>query len=373
MASENSAKQKTAKKKAARRKSASGKSAKKKSAKKKAARKKTARQKTAARKKLAIAKAKKGLAPGDLSLAVDAPELSGLVAEVSARGGETLGAYREPLSGHPILLAALPLKAVEPTPFQRDLSPTHTKRLAARIEESGSFLDPIIVVRGADGRLWTPNGRHRLAAAKVIGLQSITALVSPDEDLAFKILALNTEKAHNLKDRSLEVIRMAQELARRKPRAREIDFAAEFEAPELLTLGLVYLENGRFAGGAYSSFLKKLDRFQTRGLPASLREREGYAARLTEIDGEVKRIISELQERGFKSPYLRNYVVARINPVRFHRASRGSKAGEADPPMAMKAALTRMAASAKKFDVAGVRERDLALVSSVLGGGESGA
>ena len=351
---------------AAKKSSAKKSGSKKKAAKKKAARKKTARQKTAARKKLAIAKTSKGLAPGDLSLGTDSPELAELVADVAEHGGEALGAYREPLSGRPILLAALPIKAVEPTPFQRDLSPTHTKRLAQKIEESGSFLDPIIVVRGEDGRLWTPNGRHRLASAKVIGLQSITALVSPDEDLAFRILALNTEKAHNLKDRSLEVIRMARELARRKPRAREIDFAAEFEAPELLTLGLVYLENGRFAGGAYSPFLKKVDRFQTKTLPVSLREREGFAARLVEIDGEVKRIIAELQERGFKSPYLRNYVVARINPVRFHRARKG----ETEPPMAMKAALTRMAASAKKFDVAGVRERDLALVSAAVGGGD---
>jgi ParB family chromosome partitioning protein len=65
------------------------------------------------------------------------------------------------LSGKPLLLAVLPLAAVEPTPFQRDLSPTHAKRLAQKIDESGSFLDPLIVVRGADGRLWTPNGRHR--------------------------------------------------------------------------------------------------------------------------------------------------------------------------------------------------------------------
>jgi len=338
----------------------------KKKAAKKPAKKKTARQKTAARKKLTVAKTRKGLAPGDLSLGASAPELAALVAEIEHHGGEALGGYREPLSGHPILLAALPIESVQPTPFQRDLSPTHTKRLAQKIEESGSFLDPIIVVRGEDGRLWTPNGRHRLASAKVIGLKSITALVSPDEDLAFRILALNTEKAHNLKDRSLEVIRMAQELARRRPRAREIDFSAEFEAPELLTLGLVYLENGRFAGGAYSPFLKKIDRFESKTLPTSLRERAGYAARLVEIDGHVKRIIAELQERGFKSPYLRNYVVARINPVRFHRV----KKGETTPPMAMKAALTRMAASAKKFDVAGVRERDLALVSAAVGGSE---
>lgn len=152
--------------------------------------------------------------------------------------------------------------------------------MAGKIEEAGAFLDPIIVVRGEDGRLWTPNGRHRLAAVKVLGLRQITALVSPDESLAFRILALNTEKAHNLKDRSLEVIRMARRLAARAPRAREQDYAAEFEAPELLTLGIVYEENARFGGGAYSPFLKKVDRFSDQTLPASRRQRESYAARL---------------------------------------------------------------------------------------------
>ena len=145
----------------------------------------------------------------------------------------------------------LPLAAIEPTPFQRDLSPTHVKRLGQKIDESGTFLDPVIVVRGARGGLWTPNGRHRLAAAKVLGMRTITALVSPDEALAYRILALNTEKAHNTKDRSLEVIRMAQALAKSSPKARESEFAAEFESPAFLTLGLCYQDAPRFAGGAY--------------------------------------------------------------------------------------------------------------------------
>ncbi len=332
----------------------------KKAAKKKAARKGTARRSNA-RKRLTPRKEKRGLSGADVRLGLDAPELAPLVAAVESAGGAAIGAYREPFSGRPMLLASLPCEAIEPTPFQRDLSPTHTKRLAQKIEESGSFLDPLIVVRGAGGGFWTPNGRHRLAAAKVLGLRQITALISPDESLAFKILALNTEKAHNLKDRSLEVIRMARELARRHKRAKETDFAAEFEAPELLTLGIVYEQQARFAGGAYSPLLRKVDRFSSRSLAVSLREREGYAARLLTIDAEVKRIIEALQQRGFRSPYLRNYVVARINPVRFHRA----KKGDTKPPMALGAALTRMAAAARKFDTDTVRERDLALVAAV--------
>lgn len=290
-------------------------------------------------------------------------DVARLVEEIEQAGGAVIGAYREPLSGRPMLMASLPLKSVQPTPFQRDLSPTHTKRLAEKIKESGSFLDPLVVVRGEEGRLWTPNGRHRLAAAKVLGLQQITAIVSPDDALAFRILALNTEKAHNLKDRSLEVIRMARSLAESKPRSKESDYSAEFEAAELLTLGIIYSENKRFAGGAYSPMLKKVDRFSDRGLKVSLREREGYAARLEEIDSYVKKIIDKLQKRGFKSPYLRTYVVARINPVRFHRA----KKADNTPPMTMKAALTRMAAAAKTFDVDSVRQGDLAIVAAIAG------
>src|SRR6202035_3364543 len=136
-------------------------------------------------------------------------------------------------------LASLPLGAIQPTPFQRDLSPTHAKRLASKIDETAAFLDRLIVVRGEEGRFWTPNGRHRLAAAKVLGLKQITALISPDEGLSYRILALNTEKAHNLKDKSLEVIRMARSLAKREPSTKESGFAEHFEAAELLTLGAI--------------------------------------------------------------------------------------------------------------------------------------
>ena len=329
-----------------------------------AVRKKAAR--GGARKRLTPGREARGPAAEAISLDPEGPELGALAKAVREVGGVVIGAYHEPFGGHALLLATLPRDAVEPTPFQRDLSPTHAKRLAQKIEETCSFLDPIIGVRDAEGRFWTPNGRHRLAAAKVLGMRQITALLSPDENLAFRILALNTEKAHNLRDRSLEVIRMAQALAKRDAKASEKDYAAQLEAPELITLGLVYEQEGRFAGGAYAPCLRKVDRFGAKPLAKSLAERAGYAARLLEIDARVKQIIAALSERGFRSPYLRSYVVARINPVRFHKLAKG----ETKPPMELPAALTRMAAAARKFDVASVRERDLALVAAVAGDAE---
>jgi len=152
---------------------------------------------------------------------------------------------------------------------------------------------------------------------------------------------------------------MARNLAKKDPQLRESDFTAQFEAPELLTLGVVYESNPRFAGGAYSAFLRKVDAFGNRPLPKSLAEREDHAARLVEIDGQVKRIAAGLQARGFKSPYLRNYVVARINPVRLVAPKKADKG----PVMPIAQALTRMAAAARKFNLESVSSADLAWVA----------
>jgi ParB family chromosome partitioning protein len=326
------------------------------------AKKKTVRKVAAKRSagRLGPASVRRGLSSSEIVLPLDDASLSKVVAAVRKADGSLIGAYREPLSGRPLLLASLPFSAIEPTPFQRDLSPTHAKRLSAAIEATGAFLDPLIVVLGEAGRFWTPNGRHRLAAAKVLGLKQITALISPDESLSFRILALNTEKAHNLKDKSLEVIRMARSLAKRDPASKESAFEEHFEAAELLTLGAVYEKNARFGGGAYHSFLKKVDRFSDKTLTISLRDRADLGARLLQVDQRVKQIVAALQARGMKSPYLRSYVVARINPVRFHRL----KPGDRKPAMPMLQALTRMAASARSFDLAKVSLSDLAFVAA---------
>src|SRR5205814_2519939 len=132
--------------------------------------------------------------------------------QIEAGGGVVLAAYREPLGGSPTLLAILPIDQVAPTPFQRDLSESHAKRLSDTIGKLGRFLDPIIAVPSGD-RYWTPNGRHRLESMTRLGARSITALVIPDPDIQYKILALNIEKAHNLREKSLEVIRMYRALA----------------------------------------------------------------------------------------------------------------------------------------------------------------
>ncbi len=328
-----------------------------------------AKRSTASRKRIPRSKVTRGITSAEAPLSISDHQVAGTVMRIQASGGSVAGAWRDPLSGRPLILASLPLAAVEPTPFQRELSPTHTKRLAQKIDESGAFLDPIIAVAAPVAAMkegfWTPNGRHRLAAARSLGMQTITALVSPDESLAFKILALNTEKAHNLRDRSLEVIRMAREIASRDGRAKETDHAAEFESAPLLTLGILYEEEKRFSGGAYHPVLRKVDAFEpSKSLRASLRQREGWASRLKGIDVQVTKIVKGLQARGFKSPYLRTYVVARVNPVRWLKVKRG----DTRPLMPIGEALTRMGRSARDFDLYAVKPGDLALVAAVSSG-----
>jgi ParB family transcriptional regulator, chromosome partitioning protein len=98
---------------------------------------------------------------------------------------------------------------------------------------------------------WTPNGSHRLIALKVLGAQTIIGLPVLEPEVAFTILALNTEKAHNLREKSLETIRMARALAGTS-RRKETDFAFECEEASFLTLGLWDEKRPRIRGGASS-------------------------------------------------------------------------------------------------------------------------
>ncbi len=260
------------------------------------------------------------LGPTELSVAIDA--LDGLAAELAARvaadGGQVLAAYREPLGGHVQLLCALPVDKVEPTPFQRDVSDAHVRKLTLAMDRTRRFLDPIIAVTAPDGGYWTPNGNHRLTALKELGAKSLLALVIPEREVAFQILALNIEKAHNLREKSLEVQRMwAGELGQLDRSKKESDYALEFEEPQLITLGFAYVERGRLSGGAYQPVLKKVDQFLDKPLDSAQKERQRRAQMLLALDDAVAGAVDKLKERGLTSPYLKAFVVARINPLRF--------------------------------------------------------
>ena len=294
----------------------------------------------------------RGLAPSELASSAPPPEVEALRRHIEDDGGSVLATYREPVGGTWAVLAGLPLEKVTPTPFQRDLSEGHVTRLREVIDRIDRYLDPIIAVRTPEGKYWTPNGNHRRGALERLGAKSIIAIVLPDEQIAYRILALNTEKAHNVREKAIEVIRMARSLAELDPRP-EKDFALEFEEPALVTLGICYEARPRFSGGAYHALLRHVDGFLDEPLPRALEIRKGRAELLLQLDDAVAKAVASLKERGFESPYLKAFVIARVNPLRFHR-------GEMPP---VDAVLTKMLASAQRFDPTAIQPDQVARTS----------
>src|SRR5262249_62208847 len=109
-----------------------------------------------------------------------------LAAAIQADGGDPLAAFEDPVGGHWHIFAMLPLNLVEGTPYQRDLSPAHLKRMVEVMKKLDRYTEPSVAGR-ADGRYWTPNGNHRRAAASKVGATSIPALLGPNTHSAFPI------------------------------------------------------------------------------------------------------------------------------------------------------------------------------------------
>jgi ParB family chromosome partitioning protein len=299
------------------------------------------------------------LSPGELALSEPTADVRALADAVAQDGGAVLATYREPLGGHALLLCALPIDLVAPTPFQRDVSDAHVRRLTQAMDKTKRFLDPVIAVREKRAATdddeqklyWIPNGYHRLTALRELGAKTLVALVVPETAVAYQILALNIEKAHNLRERALGVARMYRDLvACGRGGEREDALALEFEEPALPTLGLAYEQRPRLSGGAYHPVLRRSDEWIGRPLDVALGMRERRAEALLALDDAVGAIVDRLKKRGFQSPYLRSFVIARINPLRFMK-------GKAPPVETLLADMTKRA---RGMNVDRIKAEDIA-------------
>jgi ParB family chromosome partitioning protein len=338
-----------------------------KKARKPAAKKPAGAQKPRASKKPKAAPGSAGITAAEAIGGTPPAEITALEKQVTGVGGAVVGRYREPLGGHWVVLAVLPIDQVEPTPYQRELSKAHADRLAMVIPKVGRFLDPIVTVPTPDG-FRSPNGMHRLNAMRSLGAKAITALIVPEPEVAFRILALNTEKAHNLRDKSLEVVRMVRALAADPDAGKrpETDFQLELEQPAYLTIGICYEQNGRFSGGAYLPVVNKCEEWSERPLRDVLPAREVHAKKLLELDEAVNVAVAKLKEAGFQSGYLKPVVVARINPLRWIKVKPGQPI-KAD----FDKTIDKMLDGARGFDASKVKAADIALAASMGSSDES--
>jgi ParB family chromosome partitioning protein len=276
-------------------------------------------------------------------------KLTALAEQVERDGGVVLAVYREPVGRHWQAFCLLPLDRVTPTPYQRDLSPTHAKRLTEVVRKIDRFVDPIVVVSPTPGTYWTPNGHHRRTALQKLKAGLVPAILVPEPEVAYQILALNTEKAHNLKEKSLEVIRMYRGLCEEQPRTREEDWTFQFEAAHFITLGLLYEENKRFAGGAFAPILRRVDGFLKGRLPDTLEVRRERAAQVKAADEALARAVAALRKRGINHPYVKNYVLARTSPLTRARKTLPS----------FEQTLRKLLSGIEGFDASRVRPEDV--------------
>jgi ParB family chromosome partitioning protein len=144
---------------------------------------------------------------------------------------------------------------------------------------------------------------------------------------------------------------MYKELAQLDESSEEA-YALEFEEPALITLGLCYEERPRFSGGAYHPVLKRVEEFLKKPLRRAIESRHERARKLLGLDDAIVKQVEILKAKGLTSPYLKSFVVARVNPLRFRPKDA--------PPLSFDDALDRMMQAASKFNPDKIKIDDLA-------------
>lgn len=134
--------------------------------------------------------------------------------------------------------------------------------------------------------------------------------------------------------------------------ASEESYALEFEEAALITLGLCYLEQGRFSGGAYHPILRRADGFLKKPLQAALEIRRQRSGAVLDLDKAVVEKVETLKAKGLTSPYLKSFVVARINPLRFRPKDAA--------PLSFDEVMQRMIKAINKFTPEKIKMEDLA-------------
>jgi ParB family chromosome partitioning protein len=276
-------------------------------------------------------------------------EAQALATQVEHDGGHVLALYQEPVGDHWQIFCLLPRDKVEASPYQRDISPTHVKRLTEAVKKLDRFVDPIVAVSPEPGVYWTPNGNHRRTALQKLKAEYVPAILVVEREVAFNVLPLNTEKAHNLKEKALEVIRMYRALAESQGSTTEEEWTFQFESPHFITLGLLYERNKRFAGGAFAPILRRVDKFLKMSLRKGLEEREERAGLVREADEALVGAVAKIKKRGINHPYVKNYVLARTTPLTRQRKTL--------PPF--EPTFKKLRENIEAFDVTKVRYEDV--------------
>ena len=126
-----------------------------------------------------------------------------------------------------------------------------------------------------------------------------------------------------------------------RPKSAEKDFAFEFERAHYITLGLIYEKKSRFSGGVYAPLLSRVDGFLTKSLKDAIEDRDERAAQVERADDLAVALVAAGKKRGLMHPYLKNFIIARSNPLTRARKNLPT----------CKAALNSMIKALEEFDL----------------------
>src|SRR5438874_6550459 len=222
---------------------------------------------------------------------------------------------KDPLKRQPLTITSARKGDLEVIGHQRKPRPAHLKALSASIERMG-FITPLVAVE-RDGRYVIIDGQHRFHAGAELGIEEFPIVVVP-EVLARRMMSLNVEQSLNIRERSTIALAIYREMLEESPKRSEDDgeVVDAIETPHLLTLGLAYEGDGRLAGSAFESILKKCDGFLDKPLQEAYEIREQRAGKVLEAAKQVKAAEDALKAKGACHSMARYQIISSANPTK---------------------------------------------------------
>ncbi|MBV9412558.1 MAG: ParB N-terminal domain-containing protein [Acidimicrobiia bacterium] len=222
---------------------------------------------------------------------------------------------KDPIKRQPMTVKVAAKGDLEVIGHQRKPRPAHLKALTASMERMG-FITPLVAVE-RDGKLVIIDGQHRFSAAVELGVKEFPVVVVP-EKLARRMMSLNIEQSLNIRERSTIALAIYREMLEESPTRSEDhgEVADAIETAHLLTLGLAYEGDGRLAGSAFESILKKCDGFLDKPLSEAYELREEGAAKVLDAAKAVKRVEEALKAKGAWHSMARYQIISSANPTK---------------------------------------------------------
>lgn len=223
--------------------------------------------------------------------------------------------YKEPISNKELEFAILNIDDIQIHGYERAVSEEHLKKLMEAISKVGVYIDPITVFKDPKGKYFVLNGQHRLLAMKRLGYKQISSIIFDDPEIAKNIIALNTEKAPDIRDMARESKAIYMEYLQTTPQEPE-NIVSKYLEAYYVTCGFAYEKMEKFGGSVLETLMRKVDLFLEQPLKEASRIREKRAEKLIDIYTRIIELEQKLKEQDIWHPFIRKEIFSHINPYK---------------------------------------------------------